>query len=66
MSILDVVPEGNVLQKLGEAHALQDADALLDRVKSDLHPGQLDFMHQIKTRKSWQYQPVTVQAKLGH
>ena len=44
MSILDVVPEGNVLQKLGEAHALQDANALLDRVKSDLHSGQLDFV----------------------
>jgi len=44
MSILDVVPEGNVLQKLGEAHALQDANELLDRIKSDLHPGQLDFV----------------------
>ena len=44
MSILDVVPEGNVLQKLGEAHALQDANALLDRIKSDLHQGQLDFV----------------------
>ena len=44
MSILDVVPEGNVLQKLGEAHALQDANELLDRIKSDLHEGQLDFV----------------------
>ena len=44
MSILDVVPEGNVLQKLGEAHALQDVNALLDRIKCDLHPGQLDFV----------------------
>ena len=44
MSILDVVPEGNVLQKLGEAHALQDANELLDRIKADLHPGQLDFV----------------------
>jgi hypothetical protein len=44
MSILDVVPEGNVLQKLGEAHALQDANELLNRIKADLHPGQLDFV----------------------
>ena len=44
MSILDAVPEGNILQKLGEAHQLQDANALLDRIKSDLHPGQLNFV----------------------
>jgi hypothetical protein len=44
MSILDVVPEGNVLQRLGEAHALEDVNALLDRIKSDLHQGQLDFV----------------------
>ena len=44
MSILDAVPEGNILQKLGEAHQLQDANALLDRIKADLHPGQLSFV----------------------
>ena len=44
MSILDAVPEGSILQKLGEAHQLQDANALLERIKSDLHPGQLDFV----------------------
>ena len=44
MSILNAVPEGNILQKLGEAHQLQDANALLDRIKADLHPGQLSFV----------------------
>jgi hypothetical protein len=38
MSILDVVPEGNVLQKLGEAHALQDANELLKRA-AESHQG---------------------------
>ena len=40
MSILDAAPIGHVL---GDASAL-DADALLARIKADLHPGQLAFV----------------------
>ena len=40
MSILDAVPTGNVL---GDSSTL-DANALLDRIKSDLHQGQLAFV----------------------
>ena len=40
MSILDTAPIGHVL---GNSQAL-DADQLLNRIKSDLHPGQLDFV----------------------
>ena len=40
MSILDTAPLGHVL---GNSQAL-DADQLLNRIKSDLHPGQLDFV----------------------
>lgn len=40
MSILDAAPIGHVL---GDA-TLLDAGQLLDRIKSDLHPGQLDFV----------------------
>ena len=40
MSILDAAPIGHVL---GDSQAL-DADELLTRIKSDLHPGQLAFV----------------------
>jgi hypothetical protein len=40
MSILDTAPIGHIL---GDSQAL-DADELLNRIKSDLHPGQLDFV----------------------
>ena len=40
MSILDAAPIGHVL---GDSQAL-DADELLNRIKSDLHPGQLAFV----------------------
>jgi|TARA_B100000085_G_scaffold284927_1_gene319323 PBSX family phage terminase large subunit len=40
MSILDTAPIGHIL---GDSQAL-DADKLLNRIKSDLHPGQLAFV----------------------
>ena len=44
MSILDLAPEGKVLQKLGQDHSALDLNATLQQIHGDLHPGQLDFV----------------------
>ena len=44
MSILAAGPEGHVLQQLNHSGELIDTDQLLERIKADLHPGQLAFV----------------------
>ena len=44
MSILAAGPEGHVLQQLNHSGELINTDQLLERIKADLHPGQLAFV----------------------
>ena len=44
MSILDAIRGGNVLQRLGYGDADIDVPQLLERIRNDLHPGQLAFV----------------------
>ena len=49
MGILSAVPSGNVLQKLGESNSQVDVHVLAQRIKNDLHPGQLAFVEDQST-----------------
>jgi len=42
--ILGHIAEGSVLQRIGEANTAFDVQRLLDRIRADLHPGQLAFV----------------------
>jgi len=44
MGILSAIPPGNILQKLGEGNSQMDVELLAERIKGDLHPGQLAFV----------------------
>jgi len=44
VSILAAAPEGHILQQLNYSGELINTDQLLDRIKADLHPGQLAFV----------------------
>lgn len=44
MSILAAGPEGHVLQQLNHSGELINTDQLIERIKADLHPGQLAFV----------------------
>ena len=50
MSILSALPEGHVLQQLNHSGELIDTDQLLQRIHSDLHPGQLAFVTDDQTQ----------------
>jgi len=50
MSILAAGPEGNVLQQLNHSGELINTDQLLQRIKADLHPGQLAFVDDNSTQ----------------
>ena len=49
MGFLSVIAEGKVLQKVGQAKSVEDSEALLNRMQSNLHPGQLDFVTDFET-----------------
>ena len=44
MGILSAIPSGNILQRIGEGNEQIDLERVLARVRSDLHPGQFDFV----------------------
>ena len=44
MGVLSAIPPGNVLQKLGESNTQVDVKLLEQRIRNDLHPGQLAFV----------------------
>ncbi len=50
MSILDLAPEGNVLQKLGQDNSELDLEQTLQQIHADLHPGQLAFVNDNTTQ----------------
>ena len=50
MSILSHIERGSILQRIGENHTTIDASKLIDRVKADLHPGQLAFVDDQSTQ----------------
>jgi hypothetical protein len=50
MSILAIAREGHVLMRLNHGGELTDVDALLARIRSDLHPGQLAFVDDTATQ----------------
>lgn len=50
MSILAAGPEGHVLQQLNHSGELINTDQLLERIKADLHPGQLAFVDDTATQ----------------
>ena len=50
MSILAAAREGHVLQQLNHGGELTDVDQLLTRIRSDLHPGQLEFVDDSSTQ----------------
>jgi hypothetical protein len=50
MSILAAGPEGHVLQQLNHSGELINTDQLLQRIKADLHPGQLAFVDDNSTQ----------------
>ncbi len=50
MSILAIAREGHVLQQLNHGGELTDVDALLARIRADLHPGQLAFVDDTATQ----------------
>jgi hypothetical protein len=50
MSILAAAREGHVLMQLNHGGELTDVDALLARIRSDLHPGQLAFVDDTATQ----------------
>ena len=50
MSILAVAPTGSVLQRIGDGDVDVDIPELLDRIRDDLHPGQLAFVDDATTQ----------------
>ena len=44
MSILTNLPEGHVLQQFGRGSGVMDEIAVLQRIRNDLHPGQIAFV----------------------
>ena len=50
MGVLSAIPPGNVLQKLGEGNNQVDVQKLENRIKGDLHPGQLAFVEDQTTQ----------------
>jgi hypothetical protein len=50
VSILAIAREGHVLQQLNHGGELTDVDALLARIRADLHPGQLAFVDDTATQ----------------
>jgi hypothetical protein len=44
MGVLSAIPSGHVLHKIGENNSELDVQELVQRIKSDLHPGQLAFV----------------------
>ena len=50
MSILAAAREGHVLMQLNHGGELTDVDALLTRIRGDLHPGQLAFVDDTATQ----------------
>jgi len=50
VSILAAAREGHVLMQLNHGGELTDVDALLARIRSDLHPGQLAFVDDTATQ----------------
>lgn len=48
-SFLSVVAEGKVLQKVGSGKGILDVDELTLKMRTNLHPGQLDFVTDYKT-----------------
>ena len=50
MGVLSAIPPGNVLQKLGEGNNQVDVQKLEQRIKGDLHPGQLAFVEDQTTQ----------------
>ena len=50
MGVLSTIPPGNVLQKLGEGNNQVDVQKLENRIKGDLHPGQLAFVEDQTTQ----------------
>jgi len=50
VSILSHIERGSILQRIGENHTTIDASELIDRVKADLHPGQLAFVDDQSTQ----------------
>jgi len=50
VSILDLAPEGNVLQKLGQDNSELDLEQTLQQIHADLHPGQLAFVNDNTTQ----------------
>jgi len=50
VSILSHIERGSILQRIGENHTTIDASELIDRVKADLHPGQLAFVNDQSTQ----------------
>ena len=49
MGFLTVIPEGKVLQQIGKTKGVEDINELINRMQSDLHPGQLDFVRDFGT-----------------
>jgi hypothetical protein len=50
VSILAIAREGHVLMQLNHGGELTDVDALLARIRADLHPGQLAFVDDTATQ----------------
>ena len=50
MSILDAAPTGSVLQQLNHGTGDVDIPAVLNRIRADLHPGQLAFVDDSNTQ----------------
>jgi hypothetical protein len=50
VSILAAAREGHVLQQLNHGGELTDVDALITRIRDDLHPGQLAFVDDTATQ----------------
>ena len=44
MGVLSAIPSGHVLHRIGENNSELDVQKLVQRIKSDLHPGQLAFV----------------------
>ena len=49
MTIYDNIPSGCVLTKAGDQVDSLDLEQILQRIKKDLHPGQLDFVDDVNT-----------------
>ena len=50
MSILAAAPTGSVLQRIGDGDGDVDVPELLQRIRADLHPGQLAFVDDTATQ----------------